>query len=93
MRNSDKQSAEEAQIRKAYIKGDLVKAGNAAELKRQLRTAAKNTLLKSKQVSIRLAEKDLQKIKRRAAELGIPYQTIIGSLVHQYAEGKIKIPF
>jgi len=47
---------------------------------------AKLTLNKSKNINIRLSEKDLQKIKSKAVEKGLPYQTLLSSLIHQYAD-------
>lgn len=44
---------------------------------------AKKTLKKNKSITIRIAEKDLQKIKAKAAEQGIPYQTFITSMIHK----------
>ena len=44
---------------------------------------ATNTLNKTKNINIRLSEKDLHKIKVKAMEKGIPYQTFIASLIHQ----------
>jgi predicted DNA binding CopG/RHH family protein len=58
-----------------------------------LRQAARLTLTKNRHISIRLAESDLEAIKARAAALGMPYQTLIGSLLHQYVEGKIRAAF
>ena len=55
--------------------------------------AAIATVQKNKNINIRLSSKDLLKLKAKSVEKGIPYQTIISSLVHQYAEGKIKIKF
>ena len=53
--------------------------------------AAKNYLKKTKNINIRLAENDILKIKRKSAELNIPYQTILASVIHQFASGKIKV--
>lgn len=50
--------------------------------------AAKNTQ-KKRAISIRLADIDIRKIRAKAIEEGIPYQTLIGSIVHKYASGKI----
>lgn len=55
--------------------------------------AAKATLAKNRHISIRLPERDLLRLRARASELGIPYQTLIGSILHRYAEGKVKAPF
>lgn len=51
---------------------------------------ARNTLSKSRTINIRLSEPDLQKMKSLAVEKGLPYQTFIGSLLHQYSSGKLK---
>lgn len=52
--------------------------------------AAKNYLNKTKNINIRLPEYDLIQLKRKSAELSIPYQTLLASLIHQYTTGKIK---
>jgi len=40
-------------------------------------------------ISLRLDGSDLAAIKTEAQRLGIPYQTLIGSIVHQYATGEL----
>lgn len=49
---------------------------------------AQNTLSKTRNINIRLSDKDLQKIKALAAQKGLPYQTLISSLLHQYSDSK-----
>ncbi|NTV67045.1 MAG: hypothetical protein HGB06_05070 [Chlorobaculum sp.] len=61
------------------------------EEKRALMEAAKNTLQKDRQVSIRLSSRDLVSLKRKANRYGIPYQTFISSLLHRYASGDIRL--
>ncbi len=39
------------------------------------------------------SEKDMMRLRAKALELGMPYQTLIGSILHQYAEGKVKAAF
>lgn len=51
---------------------------------------ARTTLKKNKKINIRLSENDLNAIQRRAAREGIPYQTLIGSVLHKYASGFLK---
>jgi len=41
-------------------------------------------------VNIRLSSKDLEAIQKRALEEGLPYQTLISSLLHKYAAGRLK---
>ena len=50
-------------------------------------TAARNTLKKDKRINLRLSQKDYHQIQIKAIEEGIPYQTLISSLVHKYLEG------
>lgn len=51
---------------------------------------ARNTLKKDKRVNIRMTEHDLEAIQRKAIQEGLPYQTLISSLIHKYVTGKIK---
>lgn len=52
--------------------------------------ASKNLLNKTKNINVRLPEYDIIQLKRKSAELSIPYQTILTSLIHQYVTGRIK---
>jgi len=56
----------------------------------EAKNAAKNFLKKSKNVNIRIPEFDMLILKRKSAELNIPYQTILSSLIHQYVTNKLK---
>ena len=53
--------------------------------------AAKNFLTKTKNINIRIAEYDMLMLKRKSAEVNIPYQTIFSSLIHQYVENKVHL--
>ncbi len=75
---------EEKEILEAFEKGDLVSAKNAAQIKKELVAAAQNTLNKTKNINLRLSEKDVQKAKAKAAEDGIPYQTLLSSVIHRF---------
>jgi len=50
---------------------------------------AKNTMKKDKRINIRLSSKDLEMIKTTAVELGLPYQTLVSSVLHQYVTGRL----
>lgn len=82
---------EEQEILDAFEKGELVPVENHEEKKRDLIEAAGNIPPKTKRISIRLPEQDLENLKIKAAETGIPYQTLIGSLIHQYATGRLAV--
>lgn len=50
---------------------------------------AKNTMKKDKRVNIRISSKDLEGIQTLALEDGIPYQTLMSSILHKYVTGKL----
>jgi predicted DNA binding CopG/RHH family protein len=51
---------------------------------------AKATFRKDRRLNIRLSSKDLEATQKRALEKGLPYQTLISSLLHKYASGRLK---
>jgi len=51
--------------------------------------AARNTLKKVKRINLRLTQKDYHQIQIKAIEEGMPYQTLISSLVHKYLNGSL----
>ena len=82
---------------------DLLEAvENATEFERvenfedelmEAKMAAKSFLKKTKNINIRIPEFDMLMLKRKSAELNIPYQTILSSLIHQYVTEKVKPSF
>ncbi len=52
-------------------------------------SAARNTLRKNRRVNLRLTEKDYYQIQVKAIEEGIPYQTLISSIIHKYLSGTL----
>ena len=55
-----------------------------------LQRYAKATFRKDRRLNIRLSSKDLEAIQKRALAEGLPYQTLIASLLHKYASGRLK---
>ncbi len=55
----------------------------------QLIEAAKNTLKKDKRINIRMSSRDLASLQRRANRYGMPYQTLISSILHRYVSGDL----
>lgn len=82
MKYFDLDTEEQEQL-DAVEAGDYVSAENAVALKKQAVMAAKNTLNKTTNINIRLSEKDVYKLKARAAKEGLPYQTLVSSILHQ----------
>lgn len=59
--------------------------------KKQYEEYARYSLNKQKRINIRMSERDLKKIRAKAIEEGIPYQSLISMLIHKYNEGKLSI--
>ena len=57
--------------------------------KELLQEAARNTLNKDKRINIRISSRDLGSLQRRANRYGMPYQTLISSILHRYISGEI----
>ena len=62
---------------------------NINDEKEKVMNAARNTLKKDKRINLRLTQKDYHQIQIKAVEEGIPYQTLISSLVHKYLNGSL----
>jgi predicted DNA binding CopG/RHH family protein len=82
-------SKEELEIVDSIENGDYKSVKNLEEEKKRYSTYASNTIKKDKRVNIRISERDLQSIQRKALEEGIPYQTLISSLLHKYINGRL----
>jgi len=82
---------EERQLIKDIENDVFVPVPNQKEEIKKLRLYAENYLKKDKRITLRVAKKDLEKIQEKAIESGIPYQTLINSLIRQYANGRINI--
>jgi predicted DNA binding CopG/RHH family protein len=55
----------------------------------EIKAMARKTLRKDRRVTIRLYDHDLKGIQKKALEKGLPYQTLISSMIHQYVEGEL----
>ena len=84
-----KLDANEKAILRSVDRGEWKSSVTPSEKKRYSRYAA-TTLRKDRRVNIRISGKDLEAIQRRAVEEGLPYQTLISSLLHKYAAGRLR---
>jgi predicted DNA binding CopG/RHH family protein len=75
-------------ILNAYDKGALVSAHPTKAQLDALREAARATFTKNRRVNIRLSTADMMDIQARAHEEGVPYQTLIASVLHKYVSGR-----
>ena len=62
---------------------------NIKQEKEKAMVAARNTLKKDKRINLRLTQKDYHHIQIKAIEEGIPYQTLISSIIHKYLNGSL----
>ena len=78
---------EEKEILESFERGEWRPVRNQKQEIRKLREAARNTLRKDKRINIRMSSKDLNEVQVLAAQEGIPYQTLISSIIHKYVSG------
>ena len=87
--NTLKLDSEEKEILEAFERGELKRDKNFSKESKTIRQAASNTLRKDRRVNIRLANRDLEGIRAKAAQEGIPYQTLIASILHKFISGRL----
>jgi len=80
---------EEKNLMESIERGDWQPVKNFDKEKEKAATAARNTLKKDKRINLRLTQKDYHQIQIKAIEEGIPYQTLISSIVHKYLNGSL----
>ena len=79
---------EEAELLAQFDKGQLKSVASKTELAK-FKAAARATAIKDRRVNIRLSSGDLSDIQIKALEEGIPYQTLIASVLHKYVTGRL----
>ena len=84
-----KLDAYENEILSAYETGKLKSASPSKAELAKFKAAASATFLKEKRVNIRLSTPDLMDIQARALEEGLPYQTLIASVLHKFVSGRL----
>ncbi len=78
----------ELEVLSAFEKGQLKSVATKAELAK-FKAAARATAIKDRRVNIRLSSGDLSDIQVKALEEGVPYQTLIASVLHKYVTGRL----
>ncbi len=84
-----KLDSEEKEILNDYENDEYVEISDMEKVIEKHTEYAKATFLKNKRINIRISQRDLEYIQRRALEEGLPYQTLIASLIHRYISGKL----
>ena len=80
----------EKELLESVERGDWKSAGGGKRERSRYTRYAKATFRKDCRLNIRLSSKDLEAIQKRALAEGLPYQTLISSLLHKYATGRLK---
>lgn len=84
-----KRDSFEEDILAAYEKGELKSISPSNAHLKRYQKAAQATFIKDRRVNIRLSSPDLMDIQARALEEGIPYQTLIASVLHKFVSGRL----
>jgi predicted DNA binding CopG/RHH family protein len=80
---------EEQALSDSFDRGEWKSVANLKEEMAKAREAAANYLRKDARINIRLSSSDLEQLKTMAAYEGLPYQTLIASILHKYAAGHL----
>ena len=82
-------SDEEMDILKTYENGDWGSVEEIEAEKQRYAQYARATFREDKRVNIRISSKNLEALQNKALEEGIPYQTLISSILHKYVNGRL----
>lgn len=80
--------SEEQEILEALEDGKLILTANMEEELKRHRLYATETFKKDKRITIRISSRDLDGLKKIAILEGIPYQTLVSSILHKYVNGR-----
>ena len=84
-----KYDKEEKNIIDAYESGKMKLSTPSEKELQNIKAIAKSTFKKDKRITIRLYDHDYKGIRKKALEMGIPYQTLISGMIHRYIEGEL----
>lgn len=78
----------EKELLESYDKGEWEKISEHENELKKFQKLASDSLKKDKRINIRITHRDLTEIKRKAVHEGIPYQTLVSSILHKYINGR-----
>ena len=84
-----KLTKEEKEILDSFEKGEWVPVTDLSKRRKELAEYARNTLRKDKRLNIRISERDLTELQRKAVKEGLPYQTYVSSIIHKFINGTL----
>ncbi len=86
---NDRLSPEEREILERFERGELRRVAGVEDEMETARQAAPATFRKTRRVNLRVTERDFDLAHARAREEGIPYQTLLSSVIHKYLSGRL----
>ena len=84
-----KLDSEEKEILEAFEKGKLRRSKNVAKEIKRHKAVAEATFRKDARINIRLSSRDLRSLQTRALKEGMPYQTLVSSVLHKFVDGQL----
>ena len=91
-RNDDRQylplDDEEKGLIRSIENDEWVESPETSKQKKLAKEYAEATIRKDKRMNIRISERDLKNLKKKALEEGIPYQTMVSMILHKYLAGR-----
>jgi len=80
---------DEREIMGSLEAGEWTTAADANDRKNEAIEIARSTMRKDRRMNVRISERDMRNLKIRAAEEGIPYQTLVTMVLHKYVTGQL----
>jgi predicted DNA binding CopG/RHH family protein len=80
---------EEQEILDSFERGEWTPVKDLSKRKKELIRYAGNTFKKDKRLNIRISERDLNELQKKAVSEGLPYQTFVSSIIHKFVNGKL----
>ena len=80
---------EESEILEALESGKVKRAKDSSDIQKRHQQYAESMFKKDARINIRLTSKDLRGLQKKALAEGIPYQTLVASILHKYVEGRL----
>jgi len=80
---------DEREIMGSLEAGEWTTVADANDRKNEAIEIARSTMRKDRRMNVRISERDMRNLKIRAAEEGIPYQTLVTMVLHKYVTGQL----
>ena len=81
--------AEEQEILEAFETDQLQRSAEAADIQQRHQAYAAAMFRKDARINVRLPARDLRRLKQKALADGLPYQSLVASVLHKYVEGRL----